>query len=246
MIFIIRPLNVQHCPYLWNILFMIACLSRLLSLVLFIGAVTASPAPDAYWIWAGIEAKEAPREATLYVYQGHIHSNRLTAGGLSPHRMDNDVYLVYRITGDLPDPGWLVSVFQETARRWQRRGVTVLGMQLDFDSPTSKLLLYSQFLEKLRKHLPATYGLSITGLADWIVFGNKNHLKEMAEHTNEIVFQLYQDRRHFKNIDRYITALHQLRIAYKIGLLTSDNPARHRQEALKDPQCKGVVLFIQK
>ena len=222
-------------------------LYRLVALLFIMFGTTHSVAKDtSYWVWAGIEPTAEMNGHVLYIYQGHVSDQRSYERlGVSPHPIDNEVYLVFRVSSCLPDTKFINDIFIETAKHWQRHGVNIIGMQLDFDSPTSKLLTYSKFLSYLRAQLSPEYKLSITGLSDWIVFGDRDVLNNMSDICDEIVFQLYQDRAHFDNIHTYLRKLPKLKIPYKIGLLAHGNPESYSKLVDHDDHFKGSVLFVQ-
>ncbi|MCC2646944.1 MAG: hypothetical protein K0R02_1009, partial [Rickettsiaceae bacterium] len=135
---------------------------------------------------------------------------------------------------------------QANAQDWQKHNVTIKGIQLDFDSPTSKLLQYSKFLNNLRLILPSNYKLSITGLGDWIISGDPKVLTEITQNIDEIIFQLYQGRSVFPNIDLYVDNLSKLKIPFKIGLLDKYPYKKLLVKLKENNNYKGLVLFIQR
>lgn len=62
---------------------------------------------------------------------------------------------------------YLANVLKESTETAKKAGVRVTGVQLDYDSPTSKLPEYRQLLERLRAELPQ-YEMSITVLPTWL------------------------------------------------------------------------------
>lgn len=206
--------------------------------------------PTHYWIWAGIRPHVPVKEAILYIYQGQLtqtfQKTQYERLGVAPHPLSHDIYIVYRIGGALPDSETLLSIFHANCAHWARHKVKVLGLQLDFDAPTSKLCVYGDFLEKVRKELPSSYHLSLTGLGDWILNGQQKDLEKMSRSSNEIVFQLYQGRAALPNIHTYLSKLARLSIPFKIGLLAKDDPQLYVAHVKQNPFFKGTILFIQK
>ena len=207
--------------------------------------------PD-YWVWAGVDLRlisEVVHSTSLYLHQGHFDVSkgkvRFRKLGLFPHPLENSIYLVYRIKGGLPESNQILEVFQRHVLSWERQGVIVKGIQLDFDSPTSKLLEYGNFLENLRGQIPSQYQLSITGLGDWALNGDSASLKKMSQSVDEIVFQLYQGRSHFSNIDGYVTALSRLKIPFKIGLLYNQEGEDIEEKLKNIPSYTGSIIFVQ-
>lgn len=205
-----------------------------------------------YWVWAGITSKDAPPDSELYIYQGLI-TNDINNGtiyarhGLYPHPLKSKkLYLVYRLEGNLPDAQEVVKIFQNSVARWQVHSINPTGLQLDFDSPTSKLLIYSNFLKKIRDNLPASYDLSITGLGDWSIRGNKKVMESISAVTDEIVFQLYQGYYPLRDIEDYIRKLRKYPLPFRVGLLSHYKNEQYLAILEKNVNFKGVIYFIQK
>lgn len=208
--------------------------------------------PRDYWVWAGVNLKlisEVTPTTSLYLHQGHfdvlkgkVQFRRL---GLFPHPLENPIYLVYRIKGGLPRFDQILEAFKKQVLLWERKGVIVKGLQLDFDSPTSKLLEYGNFLQKLKSKIPSQYQLSITGLGDWALNGDSAVLEKISQSVDEIVFQLYQGRSHFSDIDGYVKALSRLKIPFKIGLLYNQEGEDIEEKLKNIPSYTGSIIFVQ-
>jgi hypothetical protein len=204
-----------------------------------------------YWLWAGLEASDAPANSELYVYQGRIKTvadmtsyERL---GLYPYPIKSSkLLLVYRLEGGLPDAKDVLDVFQRSVAQWQRHPVTVTGIQLDFDSPTSKLLIYSQFVEEVRKQLPKNCELSVTGLGDWAISGNEGAMRSISSSTDEIVFQLYQGRRPLPDIEQYLKGLANYQFPFRIGLLSGFTISKSVDRLKANPNYRGIIYFVQR
>lgn len=208
--------------------------------------------PVSYWLWAGITAKDAPASTELYIYQGLLRSDEsgkshFQRNGLYPHPVScTKLFLVYRLEGVLPDIAQLVALFEKDAAAWQRHSHIVNGVQLDFDSPTSKLLAYSDYLRQFREALPQPYALSITGLGDWAVHGNRDAMQRIAASVDEIVFQLYQDRHELPDMAFYIAALQDYPLPFKVGQLQRFSSYYYAWRLYSNPRFNGVIYFIQK
>ncbi len=222
-----------------------------ISLFLLLPANALANSSTAYWVWAGILPKDVPENNRLYIYQGAIkqESEKLyfTRKGIYPSPLKaKEVYLAFRLQGELPDPDKIVKITTDFVNQWQQHDVAITGIQLDFDSATAKLLSYSEFLKQYRSQLPKTLKLSITGLGDWVLYGNPKTLKEISETTDEIIFQLYQGRKPLPEIDRYVEGLATLQVPFKVGFL-SKYPYQNYIDVLnKNEYFKGIVLFVQK
>jgi hypothetical protein len=208
-------------------------------------------ASTAYWIWAGITEKDAAPDHALYIYQGVFTPYHASIDyqhkGLHPYPAHAPaVYLVYRLKDELPDPDLMVKIFKTQAMHWQGHGVQIIGIQLDFDSPTAKLLTYGHFLEDFRHILPAHYRLSVTGLGDWIINAKKSDLRVISKHVDEIVFQLYQGRHDLPTMTPYFDRLKSYPTPFKIGLLQQNDYTAKIHLLEKNKNFKGIIYFIQK
>lgn len=210
--------------------------------------------PISYWIWAGITESDAPESnAELYVYQGLIvsqnHKTNYKRLGLYPYPIKSKkLHLVYRISGDLSNAADIVTIFENTVLSWQRHKIKIDGLQLDFDSPTSGLEAYSKFLKQIRETLPSKYALSITGLGDWVVGGDKSAIMSIASTVDNIVFQLYQGRKELPEMNKYLQIFRKYQFPFKIGLLSTSNTSTNHHIVNLKNNCyfRGVIFFIQK
>lgn len=215
------------------------------------GVWQARPVPVGYWVWAGVTVEEAPANGALYIYQGLITRKGQGAAyqrlGLYAHTLHGrEVYLSYRLEGELPEPDDVAAIFRRGVEAWGRRQTVIAGLQLDFDSPTGKLLVYSDFLQQLRKKLPAQWRLSITGLGDWAMYGDLQAMRAITDRVDELVFQLYQGFRPLPGVDAYIRHLREYRLPFKVGMLARYPSDDYIAMLKANPRFKGVVYFIQK
>jgi hypothetical protein len=204
-----------------------------------------------YWLWAGITAKDAPANSELYVFQGGIYTKEGKTSherqGLYPHPIKSSkLFLVYRLEGQLPDAKDVIEIFQRSVARWQRHPVSVSGMQIDFDAPTSKLAEYSRFLNDIRKELPKEYSLSVTGLCDWAISGNQEAMRLISSSTDEIVFQLYQGRQPLQDIEKYVRVLTEYQWPFRIGLISGSDLPASVNTLKSNSNYRGIIYFIQK
>ncbi|WP_447917717.1 DUF3142 domain-containing protein [Achromobacter aegrifaciens] len=71
---------------------------------------------------------------------------------------------------------------------WQNAGVTLAGIEIDYDCPTSKLPAYAAFLEVLKRGLGPDLPLSITALPTWL---NGSGLDALLRIPDEAVLQVH-------------------------------------------------------
>lgn len=203
----------------------------------------------AYWLWAGLTAHDAPPNSDLYVFQGTIHTDSTSSTyerqGLFPHPIKaRSLHLVYRLEGSLPPADSMVQVFERAVTRWQRHPVAVDGVQLDFDSPTAKLAEYARFLQDVRSRLDTSYALSITGLGDWVLAGDRGALEAISSQVDELVIQLYQGRQPLADIDSYVIGLSRLTIPFRVGLIAGYELPGALDRLKKNSAFRGLVYFV--
>ncbi len=204
-----------------------------------------------YWLWAGITTDDAPPNSEYYIYQGRIDTETdepiYTRLGLYPHPLKSSkVVLVYRINGLLPNVNYVVDLFLENVAHWHSHPLKISGIQLDFDSPTSKLPEYSKFLNEFRKHLSEKYIISITGLGDWLFSNQQQSLFSISTCVDEIVFQLYQGRSYLYDFDKFVIKLSEYTQSFRIGLLHEVHTPSTIESLKSNPNYGGIIYFIQK
>lgn len=208
--------------------------------------------PDGFWVWAGIPMSAVPAAASdLYVYQGQFTQ---TGGFISrgpqsgvPTPPSTSVRLVYRMH-HLVEQGNLLAVHEFFAKRWEKHGVKVVGLQLDFDSPSAKLSTYADYLQKLRAALPQQTELSITGLASWLV-DNPSAQQAIQQNVDFVAYQFYVGREPLVQIDAYIGMLKETRQPYYIGVLKDQDRVVIEQQLNRKAAAsgfQGYIVFIQK
>ena len=206
-----------------------------------------SSAADGYWLWGGKTFQDIPASKLVYVFQGTISTidgePDFLHQGVYPHPVSNKLVLVFRFE-TLDHSRQLIDLMQNIAWQWESHGVSVLGIQLDYDSPSSKLLSYSNVLYEIRQKLERRYFLSVTGLGDWLFSADKKALYSLFDSVDEVVFQLYRGY-HYEPLDDYLKALHQLPFKFKLGLL-KDHQDNERIMGLISNlnELKGLVYFI--
>lgn len=213
--------------------------------------LTAREHSTSYWLWAGINPDLAPADAELFVLQGHFETDTLVTTfdrqGIYPHPLEcSKLFLVYRLEGGLPPVDTLLSIFLMQVRQWERHPVQVDGIQLDFDSPTSRLNLYATYLAQLRKLLPSHFQLSITGLGDWAMSGESQAMRDISASVDDIVFQLYQGRQPLPDINEYLTRLKSYPHDFRIGLLFGHEDPTRMNLVQSNRNYHGIIYFIQR
>ncbi|MEN5015808.1 DUF3142 domain-containing protein [Erwinia sp. Eh17-17] len=203
---------------------------------------------QAFWLWSGVRPGPELRAAhTVYLHQGEVVSRRGQAVfdrlGLPVSRLTfPQVWITVRMeTLEVPDE--MLERMVRLTQRWVQAGNQVVGLQIDFDAATHRLDQYSQFLQRLRKVLPAQFSLGVTGLLDWAKTGNVATLNALP--VDELVIQSYQGRRTVSRYADYFPALAGLRIPFRLGLVQHGRwDKQDEQRLLASPWYRGSVVFI--
>ena len=212
----------------------------------------ANALETAYWIWAGIEpgrlSAEKWQSSELFVHQGFIDTSHgkpiFSKRGLSPHIIPSDrLRIVYRLNG-LPDAAGIAWLYQRQKFLWEREGNTVLGIQLDYDSPTPKLGRYAEFLKELRGDLPPGTELSITGLRDWLASSDPAVLSRLSDSVDFVAFMLYHGNQPLRPIIKYATILSRFSRNFRVGLLPLQADDRRLAGIAHAPGYLGAVVFL--
>ncbi|WP_159566922.1 DUF3142 domain-containing protein [Budvicia diplopodorum] len=100
------------------------------------------------------------------------------------------VWLVVRLDGQLPniDQTLVYDNLLSQLQQWRRAGLTVTGVEVDYDAASSKLRDYQQFIQLLRTKLPRDLQLSLTALPTWI---NSPDLPALLQQADISVLQVH-------------------------------------------------------
>ncbi len=201
---------------------------------------------DAFFLWAGVSAPEVLDHARrVYLLAGevrHDDPDRFVSLRATPRISHAELWLVVRVERI----DWGEAVYGEVLRRlalWQEAGNRLIGLQIDFDAVTRGLAGYAEFLGGLRKRLPETLALSVTGLLDWSAGGDPGALAGLAGILDEVVIQTYQGRHTIPGYEAYLASLMRLPIPYRIALVEGGD--WHEPAGLaSDPEFRGFVVFL--
>lgn len=100
------------------------------------------------------------------------------------------IWFVVRLDGQLPDidSALVIKRLLSLLRLWQQNGLTVVGVEIDYDSPTSKLETYKNFLKLLRSQLSQNLQISITLLPTWL---SSTELPALVQQADISVLQVH-------------------------------------------------------
>ncbi|MFM2372686.1 MAG: hypothetical protein RIS85_2408, partial [Pseudomonadota bacterium] len=166
---------------------------------------------DAFFLWAGVTPPPVLAQArTIYILDGEVRARGPLAftplRPQAPRISHADVWLTIRLERLDWNDAMHRRVLAEIAR-WQASGTRVAGLTLDFDAQTRGLSDYAAFLREVRRHLPARYRLSVTGLMDWSANADPAALGKMAGVVDEVIIQTYQGRNTIAGYQSYIIRL---------------------------------------
>ncbi len=211
--------------------------------------------PAGFWVWAGRSVHDIPPDlplgAPVYLHQATLERplgglRTLRRQGPGPVKVEgHPLFLVYRIETDRGRPPVvseeIIERYRADASLWRLRGNYVLGIQIDFDSPTGKLSTYISFLAELKRKI-GTDKISITGLADWAADPSPDELVELTDTADEVVFQLYDGNGEIPGLSVYAAKLSRLNRSFKAGVLRRQL-AVLPSELVEAPGFGGAVLF---
>jgi hypothetical protein len=122
------------------------------------------PWKDAFWLWEGEGPRLSPHKPALLYVQ--VQGSRLPV-----ELPEADEYIVVKRLE--PSDEFSAESAGKVARSYKdlldsaAGTVRIIGLQIDYDSPTSRLNQYAKFLEEIHSELPSGSLLSITALLDW-------------------------------------------------------------------------------
>lgn len=210
-------------------------------------AATPQPGPAierSYWIWNANDLDYAAADAGLILYQGnadadwHFHARGVSAYPLAG---SGPVTLLFRLY-KLGPPEDVAARYRSLKRRWASHGVAVAGLQIDYDSPSSRLPEYRRWLIRLRAQL-AGEPVSVTSLVTY-VFDAPQALERLAGVVDYLAMQLYAGYVPHDNIRSVVRFLRTSAIPHRIGITLS--PEFPPDAELCGRYCLGVSVFLNK
>ena len=201
------------------------------------------------WIWVGQSPHVKDDFDTLYVFQGQFSTEgryQYDFEGSPPQKLDENappLVLTYRLQSLVP-PEMVASRYRAHARAWRERGGAVEGIQIDYDSPTSKLLKYANWIDRLRNSIESGAEISVTGLGDWLVSAAPGELASLFMRTNYIAFMMYHGRNPLEPVLPYTAVLSNTKRHFKIGLLKNQWNSEAFRNVRSAPGYLGTIQFI--
>ena len=100
----------------------------------------------------------------------------------------NSFVLTFRLE-NLPTIYEVADTYKKYTSIFMNLEINIIGLELDYDSPSSKIKDYKDWIKRLSKLLPKDH-IEITGLTTW-VYDNEQDTRELSKEVKRINFQLY-------------------------------------------------------
>jgi len=229
--------------------FALHTIDALIAITIFLTVSTEATAKPGLWIWVGQSPQVQEDFDVLYVFQGQFWDDgnlRYEFQGPPPQKLNaaaSPLILTYRLQSLIP-PEMVASRYSAHARAWRERGGTVEGIQIDYDSPTSKLLKYANWIDRLRNSIESGAEISVTGLGDWLVSAAPGELASLFMRTNYIAFMMYHGRNPLEPVLPYTAVLSNTKRHFKIGLLKNQWNSEAFRNVRSAPGYLGTIQFI--
>jgi len=201
------------------------------------------------WVWGGQLPEHSEGIETLYLLQGNFwieRDFRYEFQGPRPQRTTTrgaSLVLTYRLDELVPTK-MIASRYYAHAAAWRKRGWTVKGIQIDYDSPTSKLQNYAHWLKRMRGVLHEDIEISITGLGDWLVSARVGDLRDLSQQADYIAFMMYHGHRPLKPLQPFTSALVRYRQPFKVGLLRGQGAHEEIGRLRRASSYRGKIIFL--
>ena len=185
-----------------------------------------------HWIWQAKDLTTLNLNDSngLVIMQGEYkqQGEQVVFGkkGLAPYPIKSSKELPIRLlirAYQLPPIKALSAQINYLVYNWKMAGVTIKGVQIDYDAPASKLLDYRDYIQALDQQLKPKHGakfISITGLSSWLA-DNIKALNQFNQSIEYVAIQFYQYHRPVPRAEQYAQRLKQLSLPYKIGITTA-------------------------
>jgi hypothetical protein len=227
----------------WKYLLRLAIGSTLALLLVTLSRDSSVVLDRAHWIWNFHDLSFASAGTEVILYQGDVDSDwNFHYRGIKPHPLDHKgpVTLLFRLYTLAGAPEDVAAHYFELKRRWERHGVMVLGLQIDYDSPSSRLGEYREWLHEIGRELSGE-PLSITALATY-VFDAPESLLQVSTEVDYLAMQLYRGYAPHADYREVVNFLRMSGIRHRVGVTLS--PEFPADEQLCGRHCLGVAVFL--
>lgn len=202
---------------------------------------------DQFFLWAGVKPQEVLDEASeVYIHWGELRfeipQKAVELRGSVPEIKDKKIWLTMRVERI----DWAEDIYSQLLneiKQWDAKSDHFLGIQIDFDANTHELAQYVKFLSRLRELVPIKYKISITGVMDWLVVGDRNEFRKLVGVIDEVVIQTYQGVKTIEGYQKYLRKIGNFPIPYKIALVQSGIFEKGIIDE-SDEMFNGFVIFL--
>ena len=131
---------------------------------------------------------------TPHVHFGTINKNNnfilhLNIKDIEVLKDFGDSFLLTFRLENLPTVYEVADTYKKYSSIFMNYKIKIKGLELDYDSPSSKIMVYKDWIKRLSKLLPKDH-IEITGLTTW-VYDNEKDTLELSKEVKRINFQLY-------------------------------------------------------
>ena len=194
----------------------------------------------ACWVWRQSDLSQVEADNQLILYQGNITEDWEYEGiGVQPqaigHKKVSILFRMYTL-GSVED---FLSLYREKVRDWNYFGVEVVGLEIDYDSPSSLLGKYENWLRELKSKVDIE--ISITSLSTYI-WDNPLGLKRLSSEVDYISMQLYRGFEPHEKYKEVVEWLNSNGVNHRVGVTRSLN--FENKESLCLQYCSGINIFL--
>ena len=132
----------------------------------------------------------------------------------------NSFLLTFRLE-NLPSVYEIADTYKKYSSIFMKSKINIRGLELDYDSPSSKISTYKDWIKRLSKLLPKDH-IEITGLTTW-VYDNEQDTQELSKEVKRINFQLYHIDKNKIPTQRFFNFLNNInKKKISLGVLCND------------------------
>ena len=194
-------LKIKSYPTFLLFAFLLSTIFFLLNKVIF------SKKTVFFWMWSKpqtlsssiISLSSYCKENNCKIETPHIHFGTITKNNNFIMHLNikdievlkdfgNSFLLTYRLE-NLPTVYEVADSYKKNSSIFMNYEIKIKGLELDYDSPSSKITIYKDWIKRLRELLPNDH-IEITGLTTW-VHDNERDIRELSKEVKRINFQLY-------------------------------------------------------
>ena len=198
-----------------------------------------------HWIWQAKDMALIEHSGGIVIMQGEFSQigNQVTfiKKGLAAHpiQFQGPVRLLIRAY-KLPSVSEFIEQVDYLLQSWEDSGTPIVGIQIDYDSPTAKLDNYRAYLQQVSQHYGREF-VSVTGLCSWLS-DNLSALNRFGDVVDYVAIQLYQHHLPVPQVEQHIAWLSKLKVRYKVGLTTA--PRFSELQFDHSPSYTGKLIFL--